>query len=453
MRGNCNGLTLRTETGDVIKRSPPMNPQTDVNPQTDESRQMQAQADTIRSSNVLGRSGLLSRLFDYLLQQSLAGHRPKELEIAVSVFGKGTSFDVSQDATIRVYIHKLRRKLEEHYSTAGAGALARISIPKGEYRFVLEGTTSPPALDREPPPSPAASSDKNTRPLRWLAALLLISLLANGALIVQPGTAARRQALEFEGIRDHTIWSQLLDDDLPIYFVIGDYYIFGESDGAMGVKRLIREFDINSPGELQQKLYAEPQLGDRYLDLDLSYLPITSAYALRQLIPIVAPKNKHIEVVLTSDLTAQMIKSAHIVYIGFLSGMGMLQDFALAPSRFSIGQSYDELIDTRGKRTYVSQAGPNGSQSIYHDYGLLSFLKGPNGNQILIVAGTRDVAVMHTAEVLSDARTLGELSKSVGNAPNFEALYEVGGINRTSVTGRLVVSSALDARKAWKKGN
>ncbi|MBL8267626.1 helix-turn-helix domain-containing protein [Steroidobacter sp.] len=423
-----------------------------LNLQPDESREMQAQADTIRSSNVLGRSGLLSRLFDYLLQQSLAGHRPKELEIAVSVFGKGINFDVSQDATIRVYIHKLRRKLEEHYTTAGACAPARIAIPKGEYRLVLEGTAPPPAPDREPLPSPAGA-DKNTRPLRWLAAMLLVSLLANVVLFVQPGTTARQQALEFEGIRDHAIWSQLLDDDLPIYFVVGDYYIFGESDGAMGVKRLIREFDINSPENLQQKLYAAPQLGDRYLDLDLSYLPIASAYALRKLIPIVAPKNKHIEVVLTSDLTAQMIKSAHIIYIGFLSGMGMLQDFALAPSRFSIGQSYDEVIDTRGKRTYVSQAGPNGSTSIYHDYGLVSFLQGPNGNQILIVAGTRDVAVMHTAEVLSDAKTLGELSKSVGNAPNFEALYDVSGINRTSVTGRLVVSSALDVRKAWNEGN
>ena len=40
-----------------------------------------------------------------------AGRTPKESVIAVEVFGRGTDFDVSQDAAVRVYIHKLRRKL------------------------------------------------------------------------------------------------------------------------------------------------------------------------------------------------------------------------------------------------------------------------------------------------------------------------------------------------------
>lgn len=414
----------------------------------EESQQMQAQAEKIRSNNVLGRSGLLLRLFEFLLQQSLAARRPKEQEIAIEVFGKSTSFDVSQDATIRVYIHKLRRRLEEHYAAAGSDESIRIVIPKGEYRLVLEHVQAPAVHEA---PSRIAPTHGNTR-LRWVVAILIASLLGNAALVIEHLSTAQREVREFQGIRDHLIWSRLLDDELPIYLVLGDYYIFGETDGSMDVKRLIREFTINSPEDLQQEQYLNPKLSSQYLNLDLSYLPVASAFALRSLIPILATKHKRIEVVLISDLTANMIKSAHIVYVGYLSGMGMLHDLVFAPSRFSIGDTYDELIDTRSKRHYVSQAGmPVNSGTLYKDYGYFSSFKGPNDNQILVIAGTRDVAVAHTAEALADARALRELSKPVSGASDFEALYEVSGIDRTDVKGRLVISSPLATRDSWSK--
>jgi hypothetical protein len=421
-----------------------------VQPAIDESQQMQAQAEKIRSSNVLGRSGQLTRLFEYLLEQSLAGQRPKELEIALAVFGKKADFDVSQDATIRVYIHKLRRKLEDHYSgAAAAGESVRIVIPKGEYRLTLEPALQQPQADVESAPTIAAPSGPGKKWLRWLAAVLVVSLIANAVLIATQVTT-RQQAPAYAGVRDQAVWSRLLDDDLPIYLVLGDYYIFGETDQSMNVKRLIREFNINSPQDLQQEQYQNPELFDRYLDLDLSYLPIASAFALRNLMPILATANKRIEVVLASELSPQMLKSAHIVYIGYLSGMGMLRDLALGPSRFSIGETYDELVDSRTKRTYMSQAGvPINGEVLYHDYGFFSSFKGPNDNQILIVAGTRDIAVVQIAEALANPRTLAELSKSVGDAADFEALYEVSGIKRTGVKGRLLLSSPLDVRKSW----
>jgi hypothetical protein len=415
----------------------------------DDSQKMLAQAEKIRSSNVLGRSGQLARLFEYLLQQSLVGNQPKELEIALAVFGKSTDFDVSQDATIRVYIHKLRRKIEDYYTGAGADEPVRIGIPKGEYRLALEQPAQP-RTEAETLTAVAAPASRSDRRMRWLAAILIASLLGNAALIATQVTTARQGAREFAGLRENPIWSRLLDDDLPIYLVLGDYYIFGETDGAMNVKRMIREFDINSPQDLQWHQYQNPALFDRYMDLDMSYLPVASGFALRDLVPILASRNKHIEVVLSSELTAQMMKSAHIVYVGYLSGMGMLQDLVMTPSRFSIGDSYDELIDSQTKRKYISQAGmPINGEVLYHDYGYISSFKGPNDNQILIIAGTRDLAVIHTAEALANPRALDTLARSVANAPDFEALYEVSGIKRTGVKGELILSSPLDTRKAW----
>lgn len=75
--------------------------------------ELQRQAEQFRASGLLGKSGALSRLFDFLLSRSLVGEVPKEIEIALQVFGKGANFDVAQDSVVRVYVHKLRRRLEE----------------------------------------------------------------------------------------------------------------------------------------------------------------------------------------------------------------------------------------------------------------------------------------------------------------------------------------------------
>src|SRR6202034_2017438 len=80
---------------------------------------LQALADRIRTTGALGRSQLIQRLFDFLIECSLTGRAPKETEVAIEVFGKDVGFDVAQDAMVRVYVHKLRRKLEEYYSAAG----------------------------------------------------------------------------------------------------------------------------------------------------------------------------------------------------------------------------------------------------------------------------------------------------------------------------------------------
>src|ERR1700710_2152626 len=96
---------------------------------------LHSHAELIRSSGILGRSELLLRLFNFLAQCSVAERTPKELEIALEGFGKRADFDVGQDAMVRVYILKLRRKLDDYYAGAGAAQPQRLVLPKGEYRL------------------------------------------------------------------------------------------------------------------------------------------------------------------------------------------------------------------------------------------------------------------------------------------------------------------------------
>ena len=61
-----------------------------------------------------------------------------------------------------------------------------------------------------------------------------------------------------DALSDESLWQPLFADDRPILLVVGDYYIFAESDAQGNVKRLVRDFDLNSPMELANHLQLNP---------------------------------------------------------------------------------------------------------------------------------------------------------------------------------------------------
>ncbi len=401
--------------------------------------QLHAHAEQIRASGVLGRSHLIRRLFDFLVDCSLTDRAPKEIEVAVDVFGKDAEFDVSQDAMVRVYIHKLRRKLEEFYAGPGRGEPQRMVIPKGAYRFVIEPAEAAPV---ELPPPKVRNG--------WLPAVLGASLLVNVLALLAFGYIRWHSSTdELSTLRHTPVWSRLLNDDRTIFVVLGDYYIFGETDPSMKVQRLVREFSINSPADLDQYLMLHPELANRYLDLQLDYLPTAAGYGLRDVMPLLAPAHKRIRVALASELSPAVLTSANVVYIGHLSGMGMLHDLVFAGSRFSTDKSYDELIDHVTGEHYLSQAAVPRGEEKYHDYGYFATFTGPSGNQIIVISGTRDEAVMHTAEAVTQPQTLEQLTSSAHDAQSFEALYDVYGMDRMNLGGKLLLTSRLNTSRIW----
>ena len=398
-------------------------------------------AERLRTRQALGRSEGLNRLFDYLVESALAGTRPKEFEVAVAVFGRGASFDGSQDASVRVAVHRLRRKLDEFYSGPGADEPVRLAIPKGEYRMVAEPRPAEPAVA-----APA-------RPWRRYAAagialLLALNLIAWAAFWTTHGAdraVARAQA--------SAPWAGLLKAEPPTLLVLGDYYIFGEIDETAGVNRLVREYGINSREDLDAWLMDNPKAMGSYRDLDLYYLPVGAAFALRSIVPVLTRGAAHgeaLHVVMASDLTPEMLKRNNIVYLGYLSGLGVLRAPVFAASRFSIGETYDELIDGVTRKSYVSQeGGPSQGGATRRDYGYVPAFKGPAGNRIVVIAGDRDTGLMQAAEALANPDALKALARAAGSADGFEALYEAQGIGRASLGGRLILASPRRRVNPW----
>lgn len=407
---------------------------------------LQQQADLIRASGALGKPGALSRLFDFLLERSLAGEAPKELEIAFKVFGKDSRFDVSQDSVVRVYVHKLRRRLDEYYARLDS-VPARIVIPKGEYRLTVEeqpgtGEGGSVVVPVQPAPSPVRLRRS------WLIAVALLAAVALGSFATYLAMKPTTTDAQMQAVRNSPLWGPLLNDDLPIIIVVGDYYMMGEMDESGHIRRLVREFFINSTDDFVHQVEVSPTLMERYRNLNLTYLPTSAAFALQDIVPVLGTK-KRVRVLLMSDLNGSMLTTSHIVYIGFLSGLGILGDPAFSASRIALGGTYDELIDLKTNAKYHSTGGDT-TETRYVDYGFVSAFPGPGANRVVIIAGARDTGVIHAAAAASSARGLGEIERDAGKATAFEMLYEVQGVARTGMTGKLLFVSPLDTKRIWE---
>ena len=172
----------------------------------DRNERISSLAEQLRASGAIGRSELINRLFAFLLAQSLAGRSPKEVEVAYEVFGKDAQFDVAQDASVRVHIHRLRRKLEEIYAgTTGD----RLTIPRGEYRLAVQDAPIAEASDEavdpvEEVPVTEPAPRRIVRPSRWILLGLCLGLalgVALGAIVW--GLRGRSTPIEvFEPVPD-----------------------------------------------------------------------------------------------------------------------------------------------------------------------------------------------------------------------------------------------------------
>jgi anti-sigma-K factor RskA len=409
-----------------------------------ESAIFAAEVERVRQSGQLGRGTQMQRLFEFLVTCQAHGRVPKELEIAVDGFGRGADFDVAQDATVRVTVHKLRRRLDDFYREEGAAAPYRLTLPRGEYRLTLESmAAAAETLARE--------DQRGSWPPRERTAWLVAGLLAGLCLVLVVALLRRADVDDrVARVRESPLWAPLLEDGLPIQLVLGDYYIFGETDGSGAVRRLIRDFDVNSQQDLEQRFIADPGLAAQFADLNLGYLPTSSAQALREVLPVVTAAGKRVTLTLASELDPSTVKTTHVVYIGYLSALGMLEEMVFGGSRYAFGGSYDEIIDGETGRMWVSDAGePHSGTERYTDYAYVASVTGPGDVRHLVIAGTRDTGLMQAAENLAAPDALQEIARGSPTWSGFEALYEVHGVNGVNVESRLVgVNSTRAARPA-----
>lgn len=378
----------------------------------------------VRSSGVLGESGRLVELFEYLAARGPLGEAASQAEIAEAVFGQAGGD--SDDATVRVYIHRLRKRLEEFYANDGdAEGGARLAVPTGTYALRLAAGNS----------NHGKTAGRSRKP--WLVALV-------GLVLVTTFLAGRMLAGSPAAGVANSIWQPFIESDRPLVIAVGDYYIYGEYSGEFPqVDRLVRDFDINSPTDLARAQQANPDRYGATEDMSLNYLPVASSHAIAELAPILSRGGKKVSIVAASQLNSDVFRTNDVVYVGLVSGMGMLEEMSFMNSNFAVGANYDQLVNLALDRTYVSGEALNLSSSRYYtDYGYLSVFREPGGALVAVVAGARDTGLRGVADASTALELPAELERVAGNQSvhGYEALFEITGQQGADLSEELVAA-------------
>jgi hypothetical protein len=380
----------------------------------------------VQASGVLGDAGRLRELFDYLAARGSAAAPASQAEIADAVFGQpDTEVD---DATARVYIHRLRRRLEEFYVAHGDGVEgARLILPPGTYALRLAGADL------------TDSSAPMRVPLwrrRWpyaaaIAAALLVAFWLGRASDAR-GNAPPANAL----------WQPFLSSPRPTLIAVGDYYIYGEIDPVRPEEgRLIRDFRVNTPLDLELMQDLEPERYGGAEDVGLNYLPFSTAYALREIAPILARDGREVRVVAASALEPDMFSRYNVVYLGLFSGMALLEEMTFDRSEFTLGESYDELIDRPSGLTYTSEEARRIASPVYYrDYGYVARFHTPGGALVAVIGGARDTGLRGIAPIVAAADLPGTLDRAADDDAAFEALFQVTGQQGADLSERLLIA-------------
>ena len=366
------------------------------------------EVERVRESGLVGRSGRLRDLFDFLAARGPGAEPASQAEIAETVFGHTDA--EADDATARVYVHRLRKRLEQFYDREDTTG-GRLVLPAGTYALHLEREGT------EPPHEARAG------PLRWLVPVLLVLALAAAFAAGRslPGTADETEA--------NAIWQPFMESERPIMIAVGDYYIFGEIDPLRPEEgRLIRDFAIDSPTDLARAQEADPARYGATQDMGLNYLPFSSAYALRALMPVLAQHPRPVGVMPASQVDSGTLRDFNVIYIGLISGMGLIEEVNFMSSGFAVGESYDELIDVESGRRYVSgEARSLASAQYYRDYGYLARFREPGGALVAVLAGERDTGLRGLAPLAVSAELPNAIEELAEDGGPFEALYEITG--------------------------
>ncbi len=424
---------------------------------------IQKQLEQVLAGEALSKSAANRRLLNYLVQRSLTGSDgPKEVEIAIDVFGRDASFNGAEDSGVRVAMRVLRQKLLEHYTGAGRNDELVFDIPKGAYRVTVsprvaahikEAASPPDPLPAVAEPASEVSGSQVAQARRWkraaivLLPLLALSLAAN--VLYWPSAEQRADAGHGE-VRSSALWAPIAKGQRPLMFVLGDLFMYTQSDPSTGRTLTVRDSRINSSEDLRAFLATSPALaaerGLRYSTM----LQKSTAVSMVEILQVLGNPGRQLEVRLRDELRAEDIQRYDIIYVGPVTRLGPLASDYHIRSRYRFDAATSGITDTTSGKVYL----PEGELGDHHkDYALVARYPGPAGNSIMVfTSGGRNAGLLQVVRTLTTPEGMDKFWSAAGSAAAppaaFEALVAVTGYKQTDLAADLVQLHTLSATEA-----
>jgi hypothetical protein len=322
----------------------------------------------------------------YVVENTLAGRAGmlKERTIGIDVFGRSTSYEPSDDATVRVKAGEVRKRLGLYYAGQGATDPVRIELPAGtyipEFRWVEVPVAAPP-----PEPAPAAILQQSLpdHRFKWIAAavVVLLAMAALGWWLARGRSSAT--ALD-------QFWSPVLNGTAPVSLCAAYVPVYGlNRDGA----------DPTRPGDFV--LLTDQFVGGG----DLQATARLSSMLTRMQRPYV--------VRIGNDVSFKDLRSAPAILIGYSytrwKEISSEMRYFIEVSNARVG------ITDNGKPTPWTLANLPVDRRTNQDYAIVSRVFHPDTHAMLVeIAGITQYGTEAAAELVTNPDLLAE---AVNGAP------------------------------------
>jgi len=398
----------------------------------------QAFLNKILSDPIFAKSETYNKILKYLVKCSKQNKIPNEIEIATNVLGKDKTFDPSEDTLVRVYIYKLRKKLEEYYNQAGKNDKIRLTIPKGHYHVVFKSISAEKKIQKSRP----SISFK-----RLLFASFILSLILLN--IYQWNNKAIQQRLDNK-VADHInldnfLWGDFLSSKLPTIITFGNLFTFYEYRKNLDRIRLVRDDMINTNDELEQFISFHSLNPDEYSIPDWEIVPKSSIWNLFRLQPLFTNRKKDFKLRTTNEIEWSDIKNYNLVYIGHFHNLNILNEiypslhFKHIETRHRLNDfRYIKVRDQKIDTTYTFIDSGLNLKKFVTDYVILSKVPGPQNNVFLFIISFHQTGRIEVVKKITDNTLLEQLKEKIiainNSIPDyFEMLLEVKGFEQTAM--------------------
>jgi hypothetical protein len=166
----------------------------------------------------------------------------KERTIGIEVFGRSTSYEPSDDATVRVKAGDVRKRLGLYYAEEGAHNPVRIELPPGTYVPEFRWSETAPALLEAPAPSePVVLSAVPAEPRSprglYIGAGAILLVIAIAALLWTRSRPASTVLDQF--------WAPVLKGTSPVSLCVAYVPVYGLNGGLNRDPAAVRPAQVN----------------------------------------------------------------------------------------------------------------------------------------------------------------------------------------------------------------
>lgn len=405
--------------------------------------------------NAVALKGLLQYLFAHRKSQL------SEYSLGVEALGRRASFDPQVDATVRVQVSRLRRRLKEFYLDEGSALALRFTIPLGSHRLVLEDVQT-----QSPLPEPAKTSDdsralvatniyppplsirlRRASPLVAVLSVLVVVLCGvcgwlGWRLATLSHGSAQRQAQETL----LPVWREFSDNNKPVQIVIPNPIFFAWGMGAQGTM-LVRNPKVNNFNDRSSiavfnsfdQQFGTPQLSQ-------NYAVSSDVIASLKLMHYMDTRGVKADLTISSDTPSEILENNNIILMGtpgtltpFLSQLH-LQYFYFDPQ----AQTIQNKAPRSGELSAYSVTNESTKRTIVP--GLIAVVPGATPNsRLMILTGRSTAALVAFLTSASSNQQLQEARRRAGGGPYFEAVLLSEEEGNTTLNNRLVAIRTYSA--------